>query len=204
MASRRPENQAGTRSAILDSAERLVQRRGFNGFSYADVASELGITKAALHYHFPGKAELGEALIERYASRFADALAEIDAANAVAFERLRSYTDLYLGVLRGERMCMCGMLAAEYETLPDPMRQTVVGFFDDNVVWLSRLLRSGKADKSLRFTGKPEDAAQSIVGTLEGAMLVARSYGSTAKFEAVVSRILSEFASGPKARSRPI
>ena len=41
-------------------AERLVQVRGFNGFSYADVADELDITKAALHYHFPGKAELGE------------------------------------------------------------------------------------------------------------------------------------------------
>ena len=50
-----------------------MQVRGFNGFSYADIASELGITKASLHYHFPGKAELGEALIERYADRFAGA-----------------------------------------------------------------------------------------------------------------------------------
>jgi TetR/AcrR family transcriptional repressor of nem operon len=202
MAIRRPADQAGTRSAILDSAERLVQHRGFNGFSYADVAAELGITKAALHYHFPGKAELGEALIDRYASRFADALAEIDTANVVALERLRAYANLYLGVLRGERMCLCGMLAAEYQTLPDPMRQTVVDFFDHNIAWLTRLLQNGRADKSLKFTGRPEDTAQLIVGTLEGAMLVARPYGDTAKFEAVVTRLLSDFGNPATARSR--
>ncbi len=61
---------ADTRTAILDAAERLVQTRGFNGFSYADVSSELGLTTAALHYHFAGKAELGLALITRYAERF--------------------------------------------------------------------------------------------------------------------------------------
>ena len=47
---------------------RLVQVTGFNGFSYADIAAELQLTKAALHYHFAGKAELGEALLARYAA----------------------------------------------------------------------------------------------------------------------------------------
>jgi TetR/AcrR family transcriptional repressor of nem operon len=61
-----PKTETGTRGRILDTAERLVQTRGFNGFSYADVATELGVTKASLHYHFPGKAELGEALVARY------------------------------------------------------------------------------------------------------------------------------------------
>jgi TetR/AcrR family transcriptional regulator, transcriptional repressor for nem operon len=68
-----PETATDTPSRILDVAERLVQERGFNGFSYADVAGELEVTKASLHYHFAGKAELGEALIGRYAARFADA-----------------------------------------------------------------------------------------------------------------------------------
>src|SRR5207302_10075529 len=77
-----------TATQILDVAERLVQERGFNGFSYADVARELGISKAALHYHYPGKAELGEALIERYAARFTDALVAVDAREIDAAEKL--------------------------------------------------------------------------------------------------------------------
>jgi TetR/AcrR family transcriptional repressor of nem operon len=69
--------QPGTATRILDVAERLVQVRGYNGFSYADVANELKMTKAALHYHFASKAELGEALIERYSLRFFEALAAV-------------------------------------------------------------------------------------------------------------------------------
>ena len=76
---------------ILDVAERLVQVRGFNGFSYANIAAELQITKAALHYHFASKAELGEALIERYSTRFAEALVDVEAKYAEAPLRLRGF-----------------------------------------------------------------------------------------------------------------
>ena len=49
-----------TSQRILDIAERLVQTRGYNGFSYADIAQALKVTKASLHYHYPAKADLGK------------------------------------------------------------------------------------------------------------------------------------------------
>jgi hypothetical protein len=64
--------------AVLNAAEQLAQMRGYNGFSYADVAAQLGLTKASLHYHFPSKADLGRALIERYRAAFDFALSAID------------------------------------------------------------------------------------------------------------------------------
>jgi TetR/AcrR family transcriptional repressor of nem operon len=194
MAVQRAEEQGDTRSAILDIAERLVQSRGYNGFSYADVAAEIGLTKAALHYHFPGKAELGEALIVRYATRFIESLAAIDRRETEAVHKLRAYADLYLDVLSHGRMCLCGMLVAEYETLPEPMRETVVRFFDDNSAWLARLLETGRAQGSLVFYGSPHDAAQMIIGALEGAMLVARPYGGTERFKTAASRLIAEFS----------
>src|ERR1700729_557811 len=105
MAARRGHGDAGTASRILHVAERLVQVRGFNGFSYADIAAELQISKAALHYHFASKAALGEALIARYASRFMAALASLDTADGTARARLDSYAGLYLQVLRNGQMC---------------------------------------------------------------------------------------------------
>ena len=95
-----------------------MQTRGFNGFSYADIAAEVGISKASLHYHFATKAELGRALIERYSERFDRALRTIERERAAAPARLRAYVKLYAQVLADERMCLCGMLAAEYATLP--------------------------------------------------------------------------------------
>src|SRR3954452_1989467 len=99
MARRRDQDDADTATRILDVAERLVQIRGFNGFSYADIAAQLGITKASLHYHFAGKAELGDALVERYATRFAEALDAIDAQAGDAPAKLHAYADIYAGVL---------------------------------------------------------------------------------------------------------
>lgn len=181
---------AGTASQILDVAERLVQVRGFNGFSYANIAAELHITKAALHYHFAGKADLGEALITRYASRFAEALARADASGLGPSGKLAAYADLYLQVLRDRKMCLCGMLAAEYQTLPQPMRDAVISFFDQNESWLEAVLEHGRDEGSLQFTGSARDAARMIVSGLEGAMLIARPYGDIARFQAAAANLL--------------
>ncbi len=186
-----------TRSAILDVAERLVQSRGFNGFSYADVASELGITKAALHYHFRGKAELGESLIVRYATRFQEMLLAIDAESTAAPAKLEAYTHLYRSALVDQRMCLCGMLAAEYHTLPPPMRDAVVQFFDDNEAWLATLLEAGRSAETLTFDDSARQAAQMIIAALEGAMLVARPYHDMMRFDAVANRLTLEFAPAP-------
>jgi TetR/AcrR family transcriptional repressor of nem operon len=190
-AERRPAN---TRSRILDVGERLVQVRGFNGFSYADVAAELSVTKASLHYHFPSKAELGEALIIRYAERFAQALAAIDANITLAPAKLDAYASLYAEVLRQERMCLCGMLAAEYQTLPNPIRNAVVAFLNDNEAWLALVLEHGRKDGSLRFSNTAADTARSIVSGLEGAMLVARPYGAVDRFETTAAQLLAGLA----------
>jgi TetR/AcrR family transcriptional regulator, transcriptional repressor for nem operon len=202
MAWRRQPGNADTAARILDSAERLVQSRGFNGFSYADVAAELGVTKASLHYHFPGKAELGEALIGRYAARFADALEEIDAGGGDAPAKLAAYARIYGDVLRDKRMCLCGMLAADYDTLPEPMRDAVLHFFDANEGWLTNVLEQGQAEGSIHLDGSAGDAAQALVGGLEGALLIARPYGEVARFEAAATQLLTSLAGRRPSQTR--
>jgi TetR/AcrR family transcriptional repressor of nem operon len=182
-----------TATRILDIGERLVQVRGFNGFSYADVAAELDMTTAALHYHFPGKAELGRALLARYTERFAAALAEIDARIPDAPAKLDAYADLYADVLRDRRMCLCGMLAAEYQTLPDPMRDAVIAFIDANEAWVEQVLTDGHGAGTIALAGPASDAARLIVSGLEGAMLVARPYGDVARFDTAAVTLLAGF-----------
>jgi len=183
-----------TRARILEVGERLVQVRGFNGFSYADVAGELSMTKASLHYHFPTKADLGEAIIARYAGRFFEALAAIDGELTHAPAKLSAYAELYADVLRDERMCLCGMLAAEYDTIPSRMRDAVVGFLDDNESWLAAVLEHGRHDGSLSFAGTSSVTPRSIVSGLEGAMLVARPYGAVERFETAAKQLLASLA----------
>ena len=105
---------AHTSQRILDIAERLVQTRGFNGFSYADIAEALHVTKASLHYHFPAKADLGARLIERYERNFVAALARIDAECRDARAKLRRYAGMNHGFVS-----LCGLVEDADRALAD-------------------------------------------------------------------------------------
>ncbi len=186
--------KADTSQRILDTAERLVQTRGFNGFSYADIAATLGVTKASLHYHFPAKAELGHRLIERYEKNFLTALGAIDRTSAGAREKLKRYAQIYADVLRNNRMCLCGMLAAEYATLPKPMKEEMKHFFNENERWLTAVLSKGQKARELKFTGPAREVARALIGSLEGAMMLARSFGEVSRFQAAADRSLAELS----------
>jgi TetR/AcrR family transcriptional repressor of nem operon len=192
MATSRRGAAVDTAERMLDVAEHLVQVRGFNGVSYADIAAELGITKAALHYHFASKAALGEALIDRYTTRFEAALGEIDQRSGDAPSKISAYVEIHLDVLQRQRMCLCGMLAAEYQTLPAAMRDAVVRFFDINETWLEQVLVDGQRAGTLRPRGTTRNAARVVISTLEGAMLVARLRDDPARLEAAKDQLLAE------------
>jgi TetR/AcrR family transcriptional repressor of nem operon len=187
-----------TADRILEEAGQLAQQRGFNGFSYADIAAALKITKASLHYHFATKAELGRALIVRYTERFQAAL---DALEGTPASMLRRYVKLYEDVLVRDRMCLCGMFAAEYSTLPGPMRSELRRFFDKNEAWLARHLEHGRANGDFQYEGSALEMARMLTAGLEGAMLLARSFEQPERFSATAERLLTELAV-PRRRKR--
>ena len=176
---------------IMDIAQRLVQTRGFNAFSYADIAHALNVSKASLHYHFASKSDLGVRLIERYENAFSRTLGVIDLESGEVPAKLRRYVDIYSRVLADEQMCLCGMLAAEFVTLPRAMQTSLDSFFKLNESWLVAVLEEGRGSGSLRFEGSPTEVAQFIIGSLEGAMMMARFYGGIARFDAAARHLLA-------------
>lgn len=192
---------ASTAQKILDVGERLIQVRGYNGFSYADIADALQVTKASLHYHFPSKAELGRRLMERYTENFIAALAGLDAARPTAREQLRGYVSIYSDVLANNRMCLCGMLAAEYATLPKSMKSEVTRFFDANETWLAGVLERGSRTERFQIAGSPADAARGVIAALEGAMMLARVYGEPERFERAARSLLADVTGAALART---
>jgi TetR/AcrR family transcriptional repressor of nem operon len=199
-----PPRGPDTATRMLDIAERLAQTRGFNGFSYSDIAAELGIAKASLHHHFATKADLGRALMQRYSDGFEAALAGIEAGPGDAYAKLSRYAMLYEDVLVNDRLCLCGMLAAEYSTLPPEMRAQVRRFFEKNEDWLSALIERGRKEKSLRPGAPARDVARMIVSALEGAMLLARSCEDPGRFASCVAPVLGELgAKSVRKKKRP-
>jgi TetR/AcrR family transcriptional regulator, transcriptional repressor for nem operon len=171
-----------TATRALDVAERLIQTLGYNGFSYADIAAELGVTKATLHFHHATKEHLGVAIIERYRERFLEALKEIRTGRVSVRAQLGAYVQLYADTLRGQRLCLCGMLAAEYQTLPSSMQRALRGFFDANEEWLADRLAAGRRSGVLTYPGSATQEARALTAALEGAMLLARPYQAIGRF----------------------
>ena len=179
-----------TAQRILDIAEELLQTRGFNAFSYADIAAAMSITKASLHYHFPSKTELGTKLLSRYEETFLGAVEAISHATPDGGERIRRYVGLWLEELLANRMCMCGMLAAEFTTLAPPMREALRHFMEVHEAWLSRVLEEGRAKGELTFEGEARETAGLMIGALEGTMLLGRVHGEVSRFKEVIRRML--------------
>jgi len=170
------EDHPRTATRILDAAQDLVQRRGYNAVSYGDLAAELDLTTAAIHYHFPSKADLGQAVVARYRRANAEERAAIRTRTDTVRERLEQYVDLYADVLAGGGLCLCGVLAADAATLPSEVHREVQGFFDDQTDWLTSILAEGTdAERRLEGCESPRQVAELFLAAVEGAMLTHRT-----------------------------
>ena len=166
---------------ILDIAERFVRGRGYNGFSFRDVASRAGIKSASVHYHFPAKADLGVAVARRYTDRFMAGLGDPQAVRDPLNKYLAAFR---AGLTRDGQMCLCGVLGAENSALPVAVAQEAKRFCELNLAWLERALsaRGGVSGAERAFLRR---RALVILSALEGAMIVARNLGSRAAFDEV-------------------
>lgn len=184
-----------TRIALLDSAERAARQRGFDAFSYADLAKEVGIRKASIHYHFPMKADLAFGLIERYAARFTETLAEIEAGHATAAAKLRAYVEVYREALAGgEQVCLCVALSAGRDSLSEPVLAELNRFHADSTAWLEQVFEAGRSDGSISSVGDPAAEAAATLALMEGAQLIARAAKDITLFDQAVAAFLARLA----------
>lgn len=171
-----------TRTRILDLAEGLTQSKGFNGFSYLDLAAGVGIKNSSIHYHFKAKADLALALVKRHREKLAEAHAQFDRDIATPQERLQALVTYFNGYIADERICMCGMMAAEFESISPEVRRELIHYFRDFQNWLA------KQFSALNHPNPPSAALQ-FLSALEGALLLARLEGDAS----VVGRSLDNF-----------
>lgn len=192
----------GTATQILDVAQELVQTRGYNAFSYKDLEARVGIRTASIHYHFPTKADLGTAIAKRYRDFVNSKFAEYEAKEVTAPKRLQRHAGLLESVLtKGNRICVGGMLASDYATLPLEVQTEVSAFIHDNERWLARVLKEGRAAGELAFDGTPEVLATTLFSALEGAMFVARSTGDHGRYRRTAEWLIGTLMS-PRVAAR--
>lgn len=176
-----------TKTALLNAAEQAARSRGFDGFSYADLASTVGIRKASIHYHFPTKAALSAALMDQYKAALCADCDRIEARCPFAAQRLLALIDIYRDALNGGKtLCLCVALISSRESLSDEVVQKISEFRTMMVDWLTRVFELAAADESISPLGPAPAEARATLALLEGAHLTARAEENTSSFNLAV------------------
>ena len=172
-----------TRGRILTAARLTVQDRGYNGLSFRELAKDVGIKSASIHHYFPTKGKLGSALAARYTS---DLLEYLDGLLAGGLDQrtcIQKYTEAFGRTVRNDnRMCLGGIMAAEFNELPEEVRIEVVKFGEANVEWLVKVLSLGQSGGDDAVKRR----ALAIFAAVEGAQLIARSRGDATTYDAII------------------
>ena len=155
-------------AAIMDAAERRMRKGGFNGFSFREIAADVGVKSSSVHYHFPTKEDLAAAVIKRYTGETADL---IERELQKDPNPVKVWIKAFRGTLHSEdRMCPCAVLGASSMDLPSEVSAEVTKFFK---MCYNKLVEEGLSS----------DEASQLLATITGALVVANAVNDLAAYD---------------------
>lgn len=151
----------------MDAAEKRMRLGGFNGFSFREVASDVGVKSSSVHYHFPTKENLAAAVIRRRAKDMSERMDEEFATNP---DPVSAWSKVFRTTLTENRMCACIVLGAAHLDSPSEVALAVKNFFR---MCIDKLVGQGLT----------EERAAELLSTLSGAMILANALGEVEAFD---------------------
>lgn len=174
-----------TTTKLLDAAEYRMRRGGYNSVSFRDLANDTNIKSSSVHYHYPKKENLGQALIQRYSERFFEALEQMSLAAETPREKLMAYRALYRHALTEDgAVCLCGLLGSELAGLPDILTNDVKQFFKSNMKWIEEVLPDTMPLEMRQIS------ASSLLAGLQGAMMLSNSLDDIELFDKTTNNLV--------------
>jgi TetR/AcrR family transcriptional regulator, transcriptional repressor for nem operon len=176
---------ASTREQILRVARELIQTRSYLGFSFQDVADQVGIRKPSLYHHFPTKEALGIEVMREATQAFRDwAGARVRTPQASLDGYFRMYRD---GLRAGSSVCPAGALAPGWDVINDELRQAVRELRSTQVLWLTGVL--GALLPERRSPVPVGELAAYVFAVCQGALLSARMTGRVEDFDECIAQL---------------
>ncbi len=181
------ESVSDVATAIMDAAERRIRLGGFNGFSFREIAEDVGVKSSSVHYHFPTKEKLAATVIHRYTDEVAEF---IDRETAADSDPVSVWTRAFRGTLcSDERMCPCAVLGAVSRDLPKEVAIEVRRFFK---MCLDKMMAAGLSTNS----------ASGLLATITGALVLANALNDVATYDRAALELTRTPPKAPAKRGR--
>jgi TetR/AcrR family transcriptional repressor of nem operon len=175
------------KNELLKAAQSKVRSGGYSNFSFRELAAEVGIKSASVHYHFPTKGDLGAEIARQYTDDFLMMLGDPNELLKFGKKPIDVYVNQFRHALvQDKKMCLCGILGAESNAIPDKVKHETKIFFQRNIDWLEKTYELIAPDTK----NKAREKAIKVLSILEGAMLVSIAIDDYQIFEQAVSGII--------------
>ena len=177
----------GTREQIVDVARNLIRTRSYLGFSFQDVADQVGIRKASLYHHFATKEALGIEVLNESIQGFR--------RWSTSKERKPDEViDAYCRMLRnslhaGDGVCPTGALAPGWGLIGDELRRAVRDLRNEHVNWLTKVFIGDKSFGGAKHSAAMARSAGFVFVVCQGALLSARITGRIEDFDDAVAHL---------------
>ncbi|MBS1507394.1 MAG: TetR/AcrR family transcriptional regulator [Bacteroidetes bacterium] len=161
-----------TRETIIALGDQLIRDKGFNAFSFYDIARSLNIKNASIHYHFPSKTDLGIAVLKGQQ----DGLRSLIEAYSkkTPEEKLLAFLSIYTRIKAEGKVCIVGSLATDLNSVDEKIAVELKKLAQEILSWVTQILDEGKRKKVFYFRESSRTRALLIITNMLAALQVSR------------------------------
>jgi TetR/AcrR family transcriptional regulator, transcriptional repressor for nem operon len=175
------------REPLLDAGLRVMFRKGYVGAGVREIAAEAGAPQGSFTNHFRSKEEFAREVLDRYFEHVKCLVEQsLGDRSLDPRERLRRYLDIITAQLEGDgfaRGCLIGDLSLEAPGHSELLRRRLAAIFEEWRSPFAACIAEGQAVGALDAALDPEDLAEFLLASWEGAILRMKVDRSTAALE---------------------
>ena len=163
-----------TYNQILELANKYLQKVGFNAFSYSDLANEIGIKKASIHYHFPSKTDLGIAYCHFKLNQLLELETRIN-SHASIEAKLFEYRNFFIQCAEKKEMCGIHSMLTETDSFSETLQSAVFQLVESELRIIEHIFKND-LDENISMITKVSnyELALMVNSTIKGALLMNR------------------------------
>ncbi|KRF21750.1 TetR/AcrR family transcriptional regulator [Paenibacillus sp. Soil787] len=157
---------------ITDLALKLIQEKGYVAISYDDLAKQLGVTKASIHYHFEKKEDLGVAVTDRVKQKLQSLFLKINDPSITIEDKITFFATTQIKQLT-DGICPVSSLQTDFESLPKALQEKVLELSQIEISLMKQIVSENEQQRDV----DEESTALMILSAIKGAMQYQRVMG---------------------------
>ncbi|REB06108.1 TetR/AcrR family transcriptional regulator [Sporosarcina sp. BI001-red] len=166
------------KSQIIELTLRNISERGYLSFSYDDLAKELNVTKASIHYHFMKKEDLGLAVCTKIKDGLETTYNSVCQLDVTPEEKLWAFIFRRTEKIGNNEICPLSSLQADYNYIPDSMQEAVHGLSEMEIRYTQNLLEDIYGERKGTAFQDTHAIAALMIASVKGALQYRRVLGS--------------------------